>query len=112
MLTFFSTLFSCPTRVNIFFEMFSSSTSHLSANHSATDYLPCISSDDFQNIYEDISKRVTSEGNAIMTLCIELTGKLKGRAINEHFDNLDSFRGFLERESLISQESHPELRPG
>ncbi len=47
-----------------------------------------------------------------MTLSIELTGKLKGRAINQKFDNLDYFRGFLESESLISQESHPEQRPG
>ena len=47
-----------------------------------------------------------------MTLSIELTGKLKGRAINQKFDNLDSFRDFLKRELLISQESHPELRPG
>ena len=112
MLTFFSNLMSGPTKVYISFNMNSFSTSNLSANIFSTGYRPCISNDNFQEIYNDIFIKLLSEGNAIMTLSIELTGKLKGRAINQKFDNLDSFRDFLKRELLISQESHPELRPG
>ena len=100
---FFSDIVACRTEVNISFEIDSLSFSNLSAAHSGMDYRPCRNSLDFQNVYQCIEKKVTSKGVAIIAFNINLKGKLNGSEVQENFDDLDSFRHFLENASLINQ---------
>jgi hypothetical protein len=100
---FFSDIVSYRTEVNISVEIYSLSSSNISAGHSGMDYRPCRNNIDFQNVYQDIEETVTSKGVARIALKINLKGILKGSEVQEDFDDLDSFRHFLENEVLITQ---------
>lgn len=63
----------------------------------------CQSKDDFQNAYNHIENAITELGVAMVTLQINLNGKLNGKDIQECFDDFAAFRIFLENESLINR---------
>ena len=65
----------------------------------------CNSNNDFSDTYEGVKAEVESVQSSNTTIAfgvkIKLSGKLNGSDINQEFKDLDSYRQFLENNSLI-----------
>lgn len=69
----------------------------------------CCTEDEFTKIYDQTKRereKIKSKFPEI-NLKVELWGKLNGLKINEKFNNLDSYRLYLENNSLINKSSLP-----
>jgi hypothetical protein len=74
-------------------------------NSSDSIFKPCYDKKDFKNVYKFVSTEILQvlQSNPDMKFSIQINGKLNGNDTNKTFYDLDSYRQFLENNSLLDK---------